>query len=55
MVASACTNCHLRKGAQPIPVGRWFGHEEPTPEMSDEQMLVMMQAFTDAHNRSLEK
>lgn len=55
VVASAYANCHLKKGAQPIPPGRWFGIYEPKPEQTDEQMLSMMREFTDAHNKSLKE
>lgn len=55
VVTSGCVNCHLKKGAQPIPPGRWFGHEEPAEEMSDEQIEATMRAFTQVHNEGLKQ
>ncbi len=54
VVTSGYVNCHLKQGAQSIPPGRWFGHEQPAEDMSDEQMLTLMKAFSEAHNEGLE-
>jgi hypothetical protein len=55
VVASAAFNPHRGKDGRAIKPGEWFGYAEPTPEMTDDQMLLTMRQLAASHNARLKK